>query len=286
LEKEGVLTHYLGLVETDETKRLSEINHPVNVLETKLFRVLKPELDEKKGYIYSIYQQEKSNFLIPLEVIYRNSLPRGSSVFKRLEKGQLKLADFGLNQIPSSGVRLEKPFLDVSTKLEASDRYLDWQEAQNISQLSDQKITEMKFLTQKINNMVTRTVHQVGLENEDGKFEFALDQDQNLVLVDVFGTPDESRFTYQGMPVSKEIARLYYRNTQWYQEICQAKEKSASHWKDLMQMNPEPLPPRLKLLISRVYCAFTNEITGKEWFKEIPRLHETLDEIKKYFINS
>ena len=285
LKKEGIFTHYLGLVEAGETKKLSQINHPVKVLETILFRVLTPEFNEKEGYDYSIYQQEKNNYLIPLEVIYRNSLPHGSSVFGRLKNGQLTLEDFGINQMPSQGELLKKPFLDVSTKLEASDRYLNWQEAQNISNLSEHKIAEIKFLTKRINHIITKTVHQVGLENEDGKFEFALDQDQNLILVDVFGTLDECRFTYQGIPVSKEIARLYYRQSQWYQEICQAKEKSYSHWKDLIRRNPEPLPPRLKLLISRVYCAFTNEVTGKEWFKDIPTLQETLDEIKIFFID-
>jgi len=285
LEKDGISTHYLGLVENGQLKPLSRLSQPVNILETKLYRVLHPELTEKNVYDYKIYQQEKGNYLIPLEIIYRNALPLGSSVFKRLQEGKLRLEDLGLKKMPEEGIELNRPYLDVSTKLEASDRYLSWQEAQQISQLSDQKIGEMNAITLRINQMISEEAQKVGLKNEDGKFEFALDQDQNIVLVDVLGTLDECRFTYQGMPVSKEIARLYYRKSDWYQEIMKAKEKGHANWKQFIMKDPEPLPARLKQLISTVYCAFTNEITGKDWFKRIPSLAETLEEIQEFIKN-
>ncbi|HKK83397.1 MAG TPA: phosphoribosylaminoimidazolesuccinocarboxamide synthase [Atribacterota bacterium] len=285
LEKDGISTHYLGLVENGQLKPLSRLSQPVNILETKLYRVLHPELTEKNVYDYKIYQQEKGNYLIPLEIIYRNALPLGSSVFKRLQEGKLRLEDLGLKKMPEEGIQLSRPYLDVSTKLEASDRYLSWQEAQQISQLSDQKIGEMNAITLRINQMISEEAQKVGLKNEDGKFEFALDQDQNIVLVDVLGTLDECRFTYQGMPVSKEIARLYYRKSDWYQEIMKEKEKGHANWKQFIMKDPEPLPARLKQLISTVYCAFTNEITGKDWFKRIPSLAETLEEIQEFIKN-
>jgi len=285
LEKDGISTHYLGLVENGQLKPLSRLSQPVNILETKLYRVLHPELTEKNVYDYKIYQQEKGNYLIPLEIIYRNALPLGSSVFKRLQEGKLRLEDLGLKKMPEEGIELNRPYLDVSTKLEASDRYLSWQEAQQISQLSDQKIGEMNAITLRINQMISEEAQKVGLKNEDGKFEFALDQDQNIVLVDVLGTLDECRFTYQGMPVSKEIARLYYRKSDWYQEIMKEKEKGHANWKQFIMKDPEPLPARLKQLISTVYCAFTNEITGKDWFKRIPSLAETLEEIQEFIKN-
>mgnify|MGYP006290419227 CR=1 FL=1 len=180
---------------------------------------------------------------------------------------------------------MNRPYLDVSTKLEASDRYLSWQEAQEISQLPEKKIAEMNEITLRINQMISKEAQKVGLKNEDGKFEFALDQNQNIVLVDVLGTLDECRFTYQGMPVSKEIARLYYRKSDWYQEIVKAKEKDHTHWKQFIKKDPEPLPARLKQLISIVYCAFTNEITGRDWFKGIPSLAETLKENQELIKN-
>src|SRR6056297_104523 len=285
LEKDGISTHYLGLVENGQLKPLSRLSQPVNILETKLYRVLHPELTEKNVYDYKIYQQEKGNYLIPLEIIYRNALPLGSSVFKRLQEGKLRLEDLGLKKMPEEGIELSRPYLDVSTKLEASDRYLNWQEAQQISQLSNQKIGEINAITLRINQMISKEAQEVGLKNEDGKFEFALDQNQHVVLVDVLGTLDECRFTYRGIPISKEIARLYYRDSDWYREIVNAKEKGHANWKQFIMKDPEPLPARLKQLISTVYCAFTNEITGKDWFKRIPSLAETLEEIQEFIKN-
>jgi len=284
LEENGISTHYLGLVEDGALKPLSGLSKPVNVLETKLYRVLQPKLTDKNTYDYQVYKQEDSNYLIPLEIIYRNSLPRGSSVFNRLKEGNIYLKDLGIKELPEEGVKLNRPYLDVSTKLEASDRYLSWREAQQISQLSEDKIGEINAITLRINQMISTKVQKTGLKNEDGKFEFALDEKRNIVLVDVLGTLDECRFTYQGMPVSKEIARLYYRKSDWYQEVLKAKDKDLTNWKKYIKINPEPLPVRLKLLISNVYCAFTNEITGKEWFKGIPSLRKILEEIQQ-FIN-
>ncbi len=86
LEEKGIRTHYKGLVEEAEVKRLPELNSPQSRMEMKLLRVLKPHIRENT-YDYSIYRAERANFLIPLEVIYRNSLPEGSSVFKRLKEG-------------------------------------------------------------------------------------------------------------------------------------------------------------------------------------------------------
>jgi len=282
LKEIGIQTHYLGLVEEGKTKSLSQINRPVNILETKLYRVLEPELTEKGIYNYQIYKEEKGNYLIPLEIIYRNSLPEGSSVFKRLRNGELKPEYLRLSKIPHESIDLQHPFLDVSTKLEASDKYLSWQEAQEISQLTDQKIAELSAITLKINQMISKEAQRVGLKNEDGKFEFALDQNRNIVLVDVLGTLDECRFTFQGMPVSKEIARLYYRKSKWYQDITRAKKRNSSNWKQYVENEPDPMPARLKQLISMVYRAFTNEITEKEWFKGLPPLSKILKEVKKF----
>lgn len=48
----------------------------------------------------------------------------------------------------------------------------------------------------------------------------------------------------------------------------------------LNELNTEPLPPELNLLISRVYCACTNEIIEHEWFKDLPPLKEILKDIQ------
>jgi phosphoribosylaminoimidazole-succinocarboxamide synthase len=284
LESMGIKTHYLGLAGDNKIEKLSNLKRPADTMEVKLVRVLKP-LQKGSTYDYSIYQTENNNFLIPLEIIYRKSLPEGSSVFKRLKEGNLELKDLDLQEAPLPGQILDKPFLDVSTKLEASDRYLGWKEAKEIARFNDHEIEEIRRLTLLINELIGQEANKIGLKYEDGKIEFAFDEDRNLIIVDVLGTLDECRFTFQGMPISKEIARLYYRKTSWFKELIDAKKKDKLNWKDKVNLSPPPLPSRLKELISMAYCAFTNEMTKKEWFENIPSIRELLEEISQ-IINS
>ncbi len=118
-----IKTHYTGIVENGKLKKLNQLQEPSDTIEVKLFRVIRPEI---KGnfYDYSVYEKERTNFLIPLEIIYRNSLPAGSSIFKRLKEGTLKLQDIGLDKMPEEGEILEEPIIDISTKLEKTDRYI------------------------------------------------------------------------------------------------------------------------------------------------------------------
>lgn len=279
LEEMGVESHYLGVVEDGKVKRLKELSFPQNVLEFKLLRVIRPRIEGEK-YDYSVYKNERGNFLIPLEVIYRNSLPEGSSVFKRLKEGKLKLEDIGLREMPSPGTILKKPLLDVSTKLEATDRYISWEEAKELCALSEGELDKIKEITLLVNELITRETRRLGLFNEDGKVEYGFDERRNLILVDAIGTLDECRFSYEGIPVSKEIARIYYRRTDWYQEVDSAKKKDPINWKSLVASKPPELPPELSLSISQVYMAYANEVTGREWFK-VPPLREVLVKVKE-----
>ena len=279
LEKIGVSTHYRGLVSGEKTYRLKDLDGPVDTMEINLVRVIRPE---NKGdiYDYSKYKDASANFLIPLEIIYRNSLPAGSSVFRRLKDGSLQLDEIGLSQMPEPNDVLTEPILDASTKLEITDRYLSWREAQDISGLSDDEILEIKKVTSLINDLISTHASQAGLVNEDGKVEFGYDQDRNLMLVDILGTPDECRFTYSGIPVSKEVARIHYRKSDWYDEVENAKRKDRANWKSYISSPPPKLPVRLFEQISNLYQSTCNEITGREWFA-VPPLKDILREIKE-----
>jgi phosphoribosylaminoimidazole-succinocarboxamide synthase len=265
IEQMGIKTHYLGLVQGEEVRSVSELDTAVDKMEVKLVRVVKPRIEEN-GYDYSCFKKEEANFLIPIEVIYRNTLPEGSSVFRRLKEGTLKLDDIGLKEMPEPGRKLDIPLLDVSTKLESIDRYLSWDEAKDICGLSDKELEEIKSITLKVNGLISEEVERLGLVNHDGKMEFAFDENRNIILVDVVGTLDECRFTYKDIPLSKEIARIFYRKTPWYQEVTEVKTKNPIDWKNHVKSVPQPLPQEYSRLISAVYQTFCNEVTGKKCF--------------------
>jgi len=281
LKEKGVKTHYIGVVEGEKTKKLNELSSPTNKMEVKLLRVIKPRKNEN-GYDYSVYKNEKGNYLIPVEVIYRNSLPQGSSLLRRLKEGKIKPEDIGLNKIPEEGEVLEKPIIELSTKLEETDRYISWDEGKEISNLSDEEIEEIKRITILVNEVIKKEVEKIGLFYEDGKIEFGLDEERNLILIDAIGTLDECRLTYNGFPLSKEIARIYYRKTNWYKEVVEAKKKDKVDWKNLVKITPPPLPKRLKELISLLYKGYCNQLTERNWFNA-PPFKDIIREIKDFF---
>ncbi|MBS7621609.1 phosphoribosylaminoimidazolesuccinocarboxamide synthase [Candidatus Bathyarchaeota archaeon] len=287
LEEKGIRTHYRGLVdEKGRVVRFDELEKPTNVMEFHLVNVYKPKayVEGKLKYDYSVYTSRLKNFLIPLEIIYRNGLPEGSSVFKRLEQGLVKLEDLGLDHYPKPGERLAKPIFDVSTKFEESDRYLTWREAQQLTCLTDNELDEIKAILLKVDETITEVAAKANLVNEDGKIELAFDDKRRLMVADVIGTLDECRFTYQGLHVSKEIARIYYRRTEWAKQVEQAKQKAKEQgvkdWRKLVKVKPPKLEPELKTLISQMYMAAANEITGKKMF-DTPSLAEIMKNFVK-----
>lgn len=284
LEKNGIKTHFLGLIEDGKTKKFSELNSYSNKMRVKLLRVLKPQyVSTNNTYNYDIYKKEKKNFLIPLEIIYRNALTEGSSVFNRIKNKEITYKDLGLDHEPVPGEKFSPPLLDVSTKLEHTDRYLTWQEAQSISDLSDKSLEKVKDLIIKINNIITQECNKAGIENIDGKFEFGIDANGEIIVVDVLGTPDECRFLMDGFHISKEFARILYRKTEWFKEIEVIKKEKGRDWKQYVKSKPEKLPSEVKELISEMYLSVTNEITGKKFFN-VQSLKSVIDNLKKYAV--
>jgi len=288
LEEKGIKTHYRGLVDAKgKVVRFDELKQPSNVMEINLVNVYRPKAYVKDGklkYDYGVYTPELRNFLIPLEIIYRNGLPEGSSVFKRLEQGLITVEELGLDHYPKAGERLAKPIFDVSTKLEEGDRYVSWVEAQRIAGLTETEVDEVKSLLLKVDGLISELAGRAGLVNEDGKIELGFDMLRRLMVVDVVGTLDECRFTYDGLHVSKEIARQYYRKTDWFRYVEEAKKKaeeqSIENWKKLVKTKPLKLDTTLKNIISQMYLATANELTDHKLFT-IPSLAEV---IKKYRI--
>lgn len=280
LEKKGIKTHYLGLVENDTVKRFSEIGEPSN--ELKIMVTRKPELEFRNGaYCYDLFKRKAgNNFLVPLEVIFRNSIPIGSSVRKRLSPKEV-----GLNKRkwPKKNILLKKPMVDFSTKLEAKDRYLTEQEAFEISNLSEEKFAELKRIAREVNKIITRQAKKAKMVHEDGKIELFYFRNE-LFVADVVGTFDENRFSFKGKEISKEVIRQYYKKNQpkWVKAIDRAKKTAAERkkidWKKYCRIQPKNLPSKFLELLSEMYCSGANKYTGKQLF-EARGLGEVLEEI-------
>jgi len=289
LEDKGVETHYRGLVNKNgKVITFEEIDAPTSIMEVNLVNVYKPETRVSHGkgaYDYSLFTPNLENFLIPLEIIYRNGLPEGSSVFKRLEQGKVTINDLGLDHNPLPGERFAKPIFDVSTKLEETDRYVTWEEAKKIAGLTMQEVVAVKAVLSRVNGAISCIASHAGLENEDGKIELAFNSERRLMIVDVVGTLDECRFTYNGLHVSKEVARQFYKKTEWYRDVEEAKKTAETQgvkdWKALCKSQPPKLDVQLKTIISEMYMAASNELPDRKLF-DAPRLAEVIKKYKEY----
>ncbi|XES77446.1 MAG: phosphoribosylaminoimidazolesuccinocarboxamide synthase [Candidatus Bathyarchaeia archaeon] len=289
LEVKSVLTHYKGLVDSNKkTVKLAQAKEPSSTMEVSLVSVYKPPSKVENGklfYDYSAYNPSLKSCLIPLEVIYRNGLPEGSSVFRRLEQGKVTLQQLGLDHTPKPGERLAKPIFDVSTKLEETDRYISWEEAAKIAGLTGIEAAAVKVVLSKVNETINEIAAKAGLVNEDGKIELAFDTQRRLMVVDVIGTLDECRFTLDGLHVSKEVARQFYKKTDWYSEVEQAKKTADAQgiqdWKSLVKTPAPKLDPKLKTIVAQMYMAAANEMTGRKFF-ETPPLIDVVKEYKEW----
>jgi len=280
LEEHGIQTHYRGLVGRGQPLRLHDMSTPSNVMEVDLVRVIQPGR-EGDGYDYSPFRCRLTTVLIPLEIIYRNFLPEGSSFRRRVESGRVDLADYGLERMPDPDQPLDPPVFDVSTKLEDTDRYISWEDAQEIAGLSDEEMQAVSQTLTTANQLITDRCEEVGIENLDGKIELAFGEKRQLLVVDALGTPDECRFQVDGFHVGKEILRRFYKSTDWYQHMEEAQRSGDAKWRE-MAGNPPHLPDDLRSAVADLYLACANELTGHRWFDEVGSLSEVVGRLHEW----
>lgn len=265
--EKGLAHHSLGL--SDEDGNVSESATPY----LKVEPVAVPKLPFNDGvYDYQVYASQPTKTLVPLEVIFRFGVPEGSSLLQRTTDAEYRHA-IGLDVAPQPGERFERPIIEYSTKLESSDRYISYVDAQRLAGLSDLEFKRLHETVQILALHLKTIFARCDVELWDGKFEFAFapeknaDGSRNLWLVDSIG-PDELRLTYHGVQLSKENLRRFYRGSEWHQSIDLAKHLAADRgvkdWKPIcegeLNSSPEPLSAAVKEATEMMYKTIANEL--------------------------
>ena len=282
LEDAGVPTHYRGVVVDGEEQPLGaalDDGHAPHEMAIDLTQV--PDLPIVDGsYDYDTYHAAAgSNYLIPLEVVFRNRVPVGSSLRTRSS-----LADHGLDRDawPDRPVDLPEPVVEFSTKYEKQDRYLTREEATEIA--GKAAIDDLAAVAREVNRVVTEQATAAGLSHQDGKIE-CLYSDGGIRVADVVGTFDENRFAYDGQQLSKEVIRQYHKRAQseWVEAVSEAKARAkregVADWKGLCERQPEPLEESVIHTAREMYCAGTNAYVGRAVF-EGPSLDEAIEAVQ------
>ena len=270
LESEGVPTHYRGVVENGDVVPLEEASHPPWEMAIDLTQV--PDLPhEGREYDYDHYHEVAGeNYLVPLEIVFRNRVPVGSSLRRRTDPAD---HDLEFESWPDEAVDLDEPIVEFSTKYEEGDRYLDHAEADAIAGVAD--IDELEAIAREVNRIITEQAESAGLVHEDGKIECLYYQGE-IRVADVVGTFDENRFSYEGTQLSKEVLRQYHKRTQpdWVEAVdaakAEAKQEDIADWKSLCEEDPDPLAEEVLETARDMYCAGANAYTGQEFFDAPP----------------
>lgn len=284
LEDADVPTHYRGVVSDGEGIPLDETDEPPDEMAVELTQVPDLPFDETTGeYDYDTFHKEGGeNYLVPLEVVFRNAVPPGSSLRSRYEPSELGLEMDDWTEGDTAA--LEEPLVEFSTKFEEKDRYLDEEEARRVSGLDEGTFETLGETARTVNEVITEHADSVGLSHQDGKIE-CLYNDGEIKVADVAGTFDENRFLRDGVQISKEFLRQFYKgyDPEWVDAVGDAKkeadERGVADWRELCDVQPKPLPEDIKLTASDLYRAGANTYTGGDIF-DAPGLDEVVERIE------
>ncbi len=210
--------------------------------------------------------RESKRYLIPLEFICR--WYAAGSLFDRVREGAVSAKELGFSggHDVLYGEPLPEPFIEVSTKLEKTDRLLDRAEALSISGLTPAEFDDAREIVLKIDKDIQRSVEPRGLIHVDGKKELAFDENREIMVVDVYGTADEDRFwdkaSYEDgefVDLSKEYVRQYYRKTGYKDQLYAARGAGTE------EPAIPPLPKDVIEQTSMIYIKLFEMITGEKF---------------------
>jgi phosphoribosylaminoimidazole-succinocarboxamide synthase len=150
--------------------------------------------------------------------------------------------------------RLDEPIFTPSTKADVGhDENITFKEMEKIvgSELAD----KIRKISLELYQKASLYAISKGIIIADTKFEFGLDENEELILVDELFTPDSSRFwplaTYspgKSQPsLDKQYVRDYLLSTGW----------------DRKTPPPPPLPPEVIEQTSQRYLEIYRLLTGK-----------------------
>jgi phosphoribosylaminoimidazole-succinocarboxamide synthase len=206
--------------------------------------------------------------LIPVEMVVRGYLTgvTTTSAWYNYEKG---VRDFCGNKLPDGmkkDQKFDKPIITPSTKAEkgAHDESVSGEEMIKRGIVDEKIYRQMEKVAIELYNFGKELVAKNNLILVDTKYEFGLDADGNLTLIDEIHTPDSSRFwvkdTYEKLfaegkepqKLDKEYVRQFLANKGFIGE----------------GEIPE-IPDEVKIEAAKRYIKAYEMITGQEFKAEI-----------------
>lgn len=163
--------------------------------------------------------------VIPIEMIVRGYITgvTNTSLWHNYSQGQRDFGDFTLPEGLHKNQKLPQPVLTPTTKFEVHDRPLTPAQAVEEGLVDSEVWKQLQIVALKLFTFGQQKAAEKGLILVDTKYEFGLDEDNNLVLIDEIHTQDSSRYwradTYQAKidageepdNYDKEFLRLWFK---------------------------------------------------------------------------
>jgi len=209
------------------------------------------QLRQYADLLYKRSMLVKKARVIPVECVVRGYLS-GSGWKEYQETG--KVCGIKLPKGLQESSRLDEPIFTPSTKADVGhDENITFKEMEKIvgSELSD----KIRKISLELYQKASLYAISKGIIIADTKFEFGLDENEELMLVDELFTPDSSRFwplaTYSPGKSQPSLDKQYVR------------DYLLSTGCDRKTPPPPPLPPEIIEQTSRRYLEIYRLLTGK-----------------------
>jgi phosphoribosylaminoimidazole-succinocarboxamide synthase len=197
---------------------------------------------------------------LPIEMVVRGYITgvTGTSLWTLYQQGQRDFGNFVLPEGMLKNQKLEKPVLTPTTKSDEHDRPITPQEILAESLLSEEVWNTVAAKAIDLFTRGQRIASDGGLILVDTKYEFGIDENGDVLLIDEIHTPDSSRYwqadSYQERVQAgkdpeffdKEFLRL------WFKEHCDP-------YKDAVL---PAAPEEMVMELSRRYRQIFEQITG------------------------
>lgn len=250
-----------GVFWFDRAKRMGINTHFLRYLPPAGMAVRKVDIIQPE----QITRQSR-RYLIPLEFICRWYV--AGSLQDRVKDGEItpEALGFPRGHKVTFAEPLPEPFIEVSTKLEKTDRLLDRAAALDLAGLTASEYDYLVEIVLMIDEDIRRNVEPRGLIHVDGKKELAFDENREPMVVDVYGTADEDRFWDKArydegefVDLSKEYVRQHYRKT-GYKDLLYGARAAGAGEPDI-----PALPTDVAQETSAIYIKLYEMITGERF---------------------
>ncbi len=216
---------------------------------------------------------------IPLEMVIRGYLSgsTGTASWTAYDKGERVYCGHQLPEGMHKNQAFEKPLITPTTKSDVHDENVDFFSIAESGIVSKELWEQMVEATYRLFARGQELAAKGGLILVDTKYEFGVDEEGNLVLIDEIHTSDSSRFwkadTYEALIADgkepenfdKEFLRL------WFRERCDP-------------YNDETLPAmpdEFRIEVASRYIETYERITGQDFVLPEGNVMERVDEAVK-----